>query len=243
MKRIDWNWRSRRGCRSIADPTAFTLIELLTVVAILILLAAVGLPAIVRMRDNGVKAADLSNLRQIAAAVPLYVGENNGYYPTMHSGTGGPNGWKEPYWTDQITPYLARSDSKPEGRASVFYSPKFRDNHKIGGYGANSFVINLHNRDPKTGKPRAISAARIDQPSKRLLAASSCIPIPGKPGELQAVWFMNALTDPEHPTQPRPHPVHPGGTFAAVFCDGHAEAIAYDFYKENKELLVGPKSF
>jgi type II secretory pathway pseudopilin PulG len=241
MKRIEWNWQSRQSCRSFADLAAFTLIELLTVVAILILLAAVSLPAMMRMRDNALKAADLSNLRQIAAAVPLYVGENNGYYPTMHSGTGGPNGWKAPYWTDQITPYLASSSSKPGGRATVFYSPRFRVNHNIGGYGANSFAINLHSQDPTTGKPPAISAARIDRPSKHLLAANSCIPIPGKPGELQAVFFINATTDPAHPTQPRPYPVHPGETFAAVFCDGHAEAIAYDFYKENKEQLVGPR--
>jgi len=243
MRPIDCNALSPGGYARKCGPIAFTLVELLAVVAILLVLAAVSLPAIERMRDNGLKAADLSNLRQIAAAVPLYIGENNGYYPTMHSGTGGPNGFRAPYWTDQLEPYLAKRASGVQGRSKVFYSPKFRDNHNIGGYGANSFVINMHKLDPQTGKPQAISMATIAQPSKRLLAANSCKPSPRNPGELTAVWFINALTDPEHPNQPRPYPVHPGDTFAAVFCDGHAEAIAFDFYKENKEQLVGPRPF
>lgn len=55
---------------------AFTLIELLVVLAIVAVLAGLLLPAIESARDEGKKAACLSNLRQIGAGIALYAAEN-----------------------------------------------------------------------------------------------------------------------------------------------------------------------
>jgi len=210
----------------------------LTVLGILI---ALTVPTVQRVRNAGFKAADASNLRQIGVAMNLYVGENNGFYPTMISGAG--SGWEGPFWPDQLEPYLERREDGAHGRARVFYNPKFRENHHIAGYGANSYVVNLHEQDPVTGMPRKISCLQIDNEAKTILVANSFLPSQESEGELLATWFIKggtATTQPEGTSSPRPYPVHPGDTFVALFCDGHVVDVKWDYYLENSKELFGP---
>lgn len=72
-----------------ADRRAFTLIELLTVIAIIGVLAAILIVGMARVRESARASQCLSNQRQIALAFQLYAGENKGYYP--RSGT--PQSW------------------------------------------------------------------------------------------------------------------------------------------------------
>ena len=65
---------------------AFTLIELLIVIAIVAVLAALLLVSGNVLIDRAHAAACLSNLRQVASATRLYSGENNGAYPGMNVG-------------------------------------------------------------------------------------------------------------------------------------------------------------
>lgn len=60
---------------------AFTLIELLTTIAIIALLAALLLPALNRGKRSAASAACLSNLRQIGVALELYVQDNEHHLP------------------------------------------------------------------------------------------------------------------------------------------------------------------
>lgn len=61
---------------------AFTLIELLTVIAIIAILAAILIPVAGRVRENARAAVCVSNIRQISIAMLLYADENNGILPT-----------------------------------------------------------------------------------------------------------------------------------------------------------------
>ena len=65
---------------------AFTLIELLVVIAIIAVLMAILMPALQRAREQGKRAACLSNLKQLTLAWILYADEND---DRIVSGDGG----------------------------------------------------------------------------------------------------------------------------------------------------------
>ena len=67
---------------------AFTLIELLLVIAIIAVLAALLLPALSSAREKARRAACMNNLHQAALAMEGYTGDYGGYYPGGHSWQG-----------------------------------------------------------------------------------------------------------------------------------------------------------
>ena len=62
---------------------AFTLLELLVVMAIIGVLAALMLPALSRSKESARAVACMSNLHQIGVALQLYIQENNNHLPVM----------------------------------------------------------------------------------------------------------------------------------------------------------------
>ncbi len=73
---------------------AFTLIELLTVIAIIGILAAILIPTVSAVRESARASQCTSNMRQIGQALAMYVNDNNGYAPpgrddARHEQTGG----------------------------------------------------------------------------------------------------------------------------------------------------------
>ncbi len=67
----------------IGHSSAFTLMELLVVIAIIAVLAALAYPAYQRVIESGRATACTGNLRQLGAALALYLGENNNTMPTL----------------------------------------------------------------------------------------------------------------------------------------------------------------
>jgi prepilin-type N-terminal cleavage/methylation domain-containing protein/prepilin-type processing-associated H-X9-DG protein len=72
---------------------AFTLIELLTVIAIIGVLAAILIPTVGRVRQVAQRAADASNLREIGKAALLYAAEHQDRLPDplIATASSGPN--------------------------------------------------------------------------------------------------------------------------------------------------------
>lgn len=62
--------------------TNFTIIELLVVIGIIGLLAAIMFPVLNKVRMNAKKSSCLNNLHQIGVAVTAYVNEYDGHLPT-----------------------------------------------------------------------------------------------------------------------------------------------------------------
>ncbi|HEY5913067.1 MAG TPA: prepilin-type N-terminal cleavage/methylation domain-containing protein [Verrucomicrobiae bacterium] len=82
-------WHNRRSFSRRSLPLrreAFTLIELLVVIAIIGLLAALLLPALGRTKEKVQITQCLGNLRQIGAAIKMYVDENSGTLPLWATG-------------------------------------------------------------------------------------------------------------------------------------------------------------
>ena len=62
----------------------FSLIELLVVVAIIAILAAILLPALIKARERARRVVCMSNQKQLILAVSLYSDEHNGKLPSGH---------------------------------------------------------------------------------------------------------------------------------------------------------------
>jgi prepilin-type N-terminal cleavage/methylation domain-containing protein/prepilin-type processing-associated H-X9-DG protein len=102
---------------------AFTLIELLTVIAIIGILAAIIIPTVgsVRNKAKGVRCS--SNLRQIGIAIRVFANDNNGmmvpYRGEPSSSTAGAQNW---LWTEYLIPYMnIKADRLPALPAGADY--------------------------------------------------------------------------------------------------------------------------
>src|SRR5678815_707287 len=74
---------SRRSLPSNNTSGAFTLMELLLVIALIATLAGLLLPALSRAKEAGRATACLSNLRQAGIALQLYTQDHNNRLPFM----------------------------------------------------------------------------------------------------------------------------------------------------------------
>lgn len=106
--------------------TAFTLIELLTVIAIIGILAGILIPTVGRVREVAQRSVDASNLREIGKAALLYAAENQDRLPDpLTSGSAGDPGPSR-YFTllaqlahggglDEASLYFSRLDPQNPG--------------------------------------------------------------------------------------------------------------------------------
>ena len=95
----------------------FTLIELLVVIAIIAVLMAILMPALNRAREQGKRAACLSNLKQMMLAWIMYADDNDGKMVNGNTNTGIANkdGTCWVYWPGQDASEEQRIDGVKNG--------------------------------------------------------------------------------------------------------------------------------
>lgn len=101
IQREEWRFPEmisiRDTCRRTAtgargQPRAFTLAELLVVIAVILVFLAVLLPALSNAREYGRRTACMSNLRQLALGSILYGSENRQAFPRFPAAVAIPQG-------------------------------------------------------------------------------------------------------------------------------------------------------
>jgi len=88
---------------------AFTLIELLVVIAIIAILAAILFPVFSRAKESAKATKSLAQMRQLAAAVMMYAGDNDDMFLAASMRTTNPADTPV-IWTQNIDPYIKNKD-------------------------------------------------------------------------------------------------------------------------------------
>ena len=213
---------------------AFTMVELLVVVAIIGVLAAVMVPVARNMINNGRAAKDVNNLRAIGAGIMLYAQDNNMKLPPMS-----PSPWTWPFWSFLVAPYCGQPSPNEviagvPYTTGVFRCPGGWKPHWISDYAANNFVF--------SDQGKQMPLARIPNPSSTLLVANE-----GTPASKQYGWFLNAWTqyalpDPSVSAPQWPAFIWNGETaFHALFADGAVRSISKDDFRQNYKTYLGAR--
>jgi len=82
----------------------FTLVELIVVIAIVVILMSILLPAIQRVRENARRTTCMNNVRQVAIATLSYE-SSHGHFPAGISGSDS-TPYRSQSWLQQLLPYV-----------------------------------------------------------------------------------------------------------------------------------------
>ncbi len=217
---------------------AFTLVELLVVMAIISTLAGILLPALTRARIQARSVACRSNLRQLYLATAMYCADNDGFYPpaswdiystNLHRWHGTRHSPGEPFdfRKSPLRPYLV------DGRIKT--CPAFARYNKgfekgCGGYGYNGDYIGSSWGVANDGSKTPAKESLIHDPSKTLLYAD-CAFLDGPNGHLIEYSFITAPVY-EYwggiDSTPSIHFRH-AGRANVVWADGHATSEPMGF--------------
>lgn len=220
---------------------AFTLIELLIVIAIVAILATVGTPFISKAIRQAQDAESVSKLRQLGMLAQLYAGDNNGMLvPAKSSPQDVPPSQQ---WQVLLAPYASQGFSLGAGTGiwsiatekgptrkdfEVFWlDRRFPENIMAKSrYWQTGYGINMQPGLPSVLTPNTVEAswgrpfrlAEIAKGPQRLLFAE------------WPEWNMSINTGDLEKV--RTYADAQGGKLRAVFFDGHTEALTpEDFFK------------
>jgi prepilin-type N-terminal cleavage/methylation domain-containing protein/prepilin-type processing-associated H-X9-DG protein len=137
---------------------AFTLVELLVVIAVIAVLISVLVPVLSKAKQQGMRVVCMSNLRQMVIAAETYAATNSDYYPLAQAATERLDGKEYQYVWDFITvtdTATGSSIEKPgllwqgDGICKIQQCPDFKGNDNWGGqqftgYNYNASYIGGH---------------------------------------------------------------------------------------------------
>jgi len=188
---------------------AFTLTEILVVVAIIGIVAALLVPMLRSAQKKAQEAKCASNIRQLGMALLQFSADNDGMMFYVPYGSA---------WWEKLKPALGKELVTPAGGCLIcptswqLKAGMSLPNGKYLSYGLNDEVLTdvtySGTATPTSIVPKYLPA--ISGQSKLILAAE------GLGGTAYTIWL----------TKPRPaFPDYHNGKFHAVFLDGHVESL------------------
>ena len=200
---------------------AFTLVELLVVVAIVALLAAILLPVFNKARDSAKTSSCQNNLRQIGIAMELYASDYRGIYPSSYAAS------KNCTWSDGAAQY-AKSDA-------IFTCPKAPERFYQRGCPPDAVVNEVGHRydggyvlnTPDSERYSIVSQNRIRTPAQMILVTE------GDSGDVTYVRTgVGPITDDGLRDASLDYRHNSG--INALFADGHTKWLTKDALRDRK---------
>ncbi|MFP3904551.1 MAG: prepilin-type N-terminal cleavage/methylation domain-containing protein [Armatimonadota bacterium] len=201
----------------------FTLIELLVVIAIIAILAAILFPVFARAREKARQTSCLSNVKQMALAVAMYVGDYDEtlLFAELRSPPGPVEnypGWTSGVWSytalwpDLLMPYVKNEQ--------IFICPS---TNTWLGYGWNVYIGYIGAHDTRIGPTyQGVKMADIDYPAETV-AIIDCDQSSNSSYYYRA-W--GSVTSPSYLEDGRWLPETHNGGFNVALLDGHAKWYA-----------------
>jgi len=199
---------------------AFTLVEMLVVIAVIAVLMALIFPAVRSGYNTSLSAKCVGNLRQISNLFLTYAGEHNGYFPKAASAAGywGGTEWAPEHFMLDYDGFEKDEQGKiiqflPPGQNSIFRCPAETSDVDAEGntwfqshYGYNRYLVTQIYSPIFGTNPCRIPVHAVQRPSKVFLVADA---------RNRFAIHSGALI---------PKRRHRNGTHANVaFVDGHVE--------------------
>jgi prepilin-type N-terminal cleavage/methylation domain-containing protein/prepilin-type processing-associated H-X9-DG protein len=235
-----------------ATRRGFTLVELLVVIAVIAILAAILFPVFAQVREKGRQTVCLSNVRQIASGMMMYVQDYDEIFPPALSINPGESYYYELSWMNRVQPYVRN--------LGIFVCPSA--DHRSTDWRVSSDILQNYGYSPSM---RAVGDGSgwtaLGTPYGRALweglggfygaravgtytrtASSHALGEIARPSETAAIvdhrhfdWAFHlaqfSIPEPRHIPEP---PVRlangemlPAGLVNMVFCDGHVKAMKH----------------
>jgi len=203
------------NCSAIHRLRCFTLVELLVVVAIIAMLAALLLPSLKRAKDASKQVVCLVHIKQLGTGLLVMSDENNGWFePSRHNPP--TNDWRY-----AVIPYLA---GKSELSLPGYNPERYRKSCPTldpGSWGYTAYGISgmfvIWKTSPVTNAYH--STVEVIHPSTTFLVADCYWPFNENIGTLASVVRVGNGAD----SSPR----HEGRGINFFFIDGHGEFLQY----------------
>lgn len=206
----------KRASSRSSSRAGFTLVEMLVVLAIVGILAAILFPAFSSVREASHKAGCASNLKQVGLAIQLYTHDNGGYLPSYHPSPANCS------WADRVFRYLKSEE--------ILWCPAFEEGEyragcapveEVGGvrlkYDGSYSLNTLEDAIWEVGRTQpSVPQQRVRRPSETILVLDGTGSGYVNPGIHKAMASVDEL---EKLNVPDRH----GGGDNVLFADGHVK--------------------
>jgi prepilin-type N-terminal cleavage/methylation domain-containing protein/prepilin-type processing-associated H-X9-DG protein len=223
-----------RGCRLLAQiEKGFTLVEILVVVAIISILAALMLPVIGRVMDKARMSKCVAQLRTIGQGLSMYSAERDMRFPGLGMNAGS-------RWVHQIAPYIGLPADKTNGGVPCFSGaynesrfncpmvgrwvlpPGKNSKDFVGIYGLNRLLYNDSANQSQDSAMIGYSRMIVQRPAQTVMVSESCIGGPGAAASSYPDQRQDTGVSANHRSDRTPSN-GPDGPSNYLFVDGHVE--------------------